>query len=83
MSERFDCAICQRSIGDMWNHLRNGRDRQIAPVCLGCETEWARGIGKPLGGSFMDRRNVTRGLALAEALHTEARHQQWSNCHAA
>jgi hypothetical protein len=74
----FTCAICQRTVDTRWNHLRPGPDRIEPPVCRPCEREYSRGVGKPIGGSFKDRRNVTQGVALAEALRTEAARQTWS-----
>jgi hypothetical protein len=78
----FTCAICERVISMRFNVYHAGRNKQHAPICAGCETEWARNIGKPEGGSFMDRRMVARGNAIAEALHSAALRQKWSNHHA-
>ena len=72
----FRCAICQRDICMRWNGP--GRDEIIAPLCTGCERWHAEGIGKPFGGSLRDRREVRRGIALANALHDEAARQRWS-----
>lgn len=74
--EAFCCAICTRIINLRWN--RRGRDEELPPVCIGCERQYTEGVGKPAHGSFRDRREVMRGFALAEALHTAAAHQQWS-----
>lgn len=71
----FICAICQREIDMRWN--RAGPDAQIPPVCRYCERQYSRGVGKPQHGSFRDRREWQRGVALAEALHVEAMRKTW------
>lgn len=63
----FICACCQGPAKD-WGHC-NGRDRQLAPVCLYCE---GSRIVSVCTGAFMDRRKVRQGLALSEHLLGEA-----------
>jgi len=58
-------------------YSHRGRCETIKPVCWSCECDYSKGVGKPLGGTFRDRRNVARGIALAEALHCEAVRQTW------
>jgi hypothetical protein len=72
----FTCVICQRFICTRWNG--RGPWSHIEPICVGCERHYSEGIGKPTAGAFRDRRNVIRGLSLAEALHDEAARQNWS-----
>jgi hypothetical protein len=72
----FVCAICESEIRDFPN--RNGRDRHLSPVCRYCEGFWTERVGKPSGGSFMDRRKAMHILALSEALHSKARSIEWS-----
>ena len=74
----FECAICQRRIDMRWNP-RRGSGATLPPVCLYCEGIYSRGHGKPSGGTFRDRRTVTQGLALAEALRCEAAHKKWES----
>lgn len=72
----FACAICQRTICMRWNYGK--RDKIIPPICNICEQHYSSGYGCSVkDGSFRDRREVTRGLALAEALRCEAATQQW------
>lgn len=71
----FVCAICQRAISIRWNG--RGRDAHIPPVCLSCERNYSQGIALASHGAFRDRREVRRGLALAEALRCEAMRQTW------
>lgn len=80
MSADFTCAICLRKVDMRWERPWR-KDCNIAPICRSCEVWYSRGIGKPTAGSFMDRRNVARGLALAEALKSEAGRQTWSIQH--
>ena len=76
MSESFTCAICQREISLRWN--RKGRDETIPPICFYCEQEYGgKGVFTSTAGAFRDRREVTRGLALAEALRSEAARKKW------
>ena len=77
----FICAICERNICMRWN--TRGRDRQVSPICTYCENWYSEGVGKPAAGSFMDRRMVTRGIALTVALHDMAARQQWEPRHVA
>lgn len=72
----FTCVICRHSVDMRWNHLR-GPGQIVPPICLSCERSYSHGVGKPKGGTFRDRRNVMRGVALAEALHSEAARQNW------
>lgn len=83
----FVCAVCEQEINCRWNS--RGQDRQVPPVCRNCEVVsgygWngaTRFRGKPKGGSFMDRRNALRILALAEALESTARQIDWRACNA-
>lgn len=71
----FICAICKRTIEMRWN--RPGRSQIIPPICLYCEGEYSRGLGKPKEGSPRDRRVVAQGLALSEALRAEAARMSW------
>jgi hypothetical protein len=80
--EDFTCAICERNISMRFNVYHNGRNKQHPPICTGCETEHGRNIGKPDSGSFMDRRMVVRGNAIAQALHSAALRQKWSKHYA-
>lgn len=79
-SRDFTCAICERRINMRFNRYWK-KDAHIAPICHGCEIWYAKGVGKPTAGTFMDRRNVRRGFAIAEALRTEAAHATWSAQH--
>jgi hypothetical protein len=74
--EDFDCAICQRQICMRWNFT--GPTMTIPPICRLCEDWYTRGVGKPTAGSFRDRREVMRGFAIAEALHSAAGSKRWS-----
>lgn len=73
----FRCAICDRDIRDYPG--RNGRDRHLKPICLSCEHRWTERVGKPAGGSFMDRRKAMQIVALVEALHSSAASIKWSS----
>lgn len=75
IADDFTCAICRRTISMRWNRM--GPGEIIPPVCLYCEGDFTRGVRKPEAGSFRDRRMVTQGLALAEALRTAAAHKKW------
>lgn len=77
----FTCAICQHRVDMRWT-FRIKADTPLAPICRFCEGWYSSRIGKPSGGSHRDRREVRRGVALAEALHSEAMKQKWSNGHA-
>jgi hypothetical protein len=72
----FSCVICRYSVDMRWNHLR-GPGQIVPPICMNCERSYSHGVGKPKVGTFRDRRNVMRGVALAEALHSEAARQTW------
>jgi hypothetical protein len=76
----FTCAICQRNVDMRFNRYWR-KEAHIAPICRNCEIWYAAGQGKPTGGTFMDRRNVTRGLAITEALRTEAATKAWRTQH--
>ena len=76
MSETFVCAICQNEKSLRWNV--SGRTKTIPPICFHCETHYGGKSGHLQSGSFRDRREVTRGLALAEALRCAASHKKWS-----
>lgn len=80
----FTCAICQRATAPkIWT---TARDRDVAPICYRCEVEYTtvssfprdRRIGKPKGGSHMDRRHAMRLCAMAEALSITANQIKWS-----
>lgn len=77
----FCCAICQRIVDTRWNHV--GRDEEVPPICRWCEHEYTDRVGKPVAGSFRDRRDAMRIYALAEALHTAAMRIHWSTEYAA
>ena len=84
----FICAICQKAVDCRWNPRGSGR--QIPPICNICERvsgyDWN---GRPRyrtnlkGGTFMDRRNATRILALADELSQAAKRIEWSKQYAA
>ena len=84
----FICAMCHETIDCRWNPRGSGR--QIPPICNTCERvsgySWS---GSPRyranlkGGNFMDRRNATRILALADEIVTRAKRIEWSNRHGA
>lgn len=76
----FDCAICQRRICMRWD--RGRADGQIAPICRCCEQHYGGRGTNQSAGAFRDRREVVRGLALAEVLHCEASQQNWRPGHA-
>lgn len=69
----FVCAICERDVRDYPD--RNGRDRQMAPVCRYCERHY--GSGAPQHGAFMDRRKAVQISALANALNANAHIKKW------
>jgi hypothetical protein len=71
----FNCGICGRIVTMRWN--RTGPDEIIPPICASCEREFSHRIGKPIGGTLRDRREVRRGFAVAEALHSEACRMKW------
>jgi hypothetical protein len=75
----FLCVICESEVRD-YPH-RNGRDRHLSPICRYCEGFWTQRVGKPSGGSFMDRRKSMQIFALAEALHSKAAAIQWGAQH--
>lgn len=69
----FDCVICGRDVVDFAE--RNGRDRQLSPICRGCESRY--GERAPSSGAFMDRRLAVQVSALANALHGTAGCMEW------
>lgn len=69
----FSCAICRRDVVDY--AFRNGRDRQLAPLCRSCEGYYSDRA--PQAGAFMDRRKAAQISALANALHGEAAVKHW------
>lgn len=72
----FTCAICQRPVSMHWN--QPGRvGAIIPPICLYCEGVFSERVGKPTAGSMRDRRMVTQGVALTEALRTAVAHRTW------
>ena len=74
----FVCVVCERLIDMRWNFGWRGRDKSIPPVCQSCEYNYTVGVGKPRGGSLMDRRQAVRVCALAEALRVAAQQITWS-----
>lgn len=78
-AEDFTCVICQRVVDMRWSSFRVHRSTPIAPFCTTCEHTYTEGVGEPKHGSFRDRREVKRGLAIAEALQTAAVHQKWNS----
>lgn len=80
-SRDYTCAVCLRLVPMRWEHHKP--TMPIWPLCRWCEGEYARGVGKPTGGSFRDRREVARGFALAEALRCEAASLEWRSKYAA
>lgn len=74
----FDCVICKHEVVDYPN--RDGRQRQIAPICRSCESYW--GDRGPTSGAFMDRRQITRLSAIANCLHNTASIMEWERMHA-
>lgn len=82
VSANFACAICQHDVDMRWErHRRPDRSTPIAPICRLCESHYSEGNAAPRHGSFRDRREVTRGFAVAEALHNAAMLTKW-NSHA-
>ena len=84
----FECAICSQYIDCRWN--ARGASRQIHPICNICErVSGYRWNGsphyrpRPNAGAFMDRRNATRILALADTLQAEASANRWRKRHVA
>lgn len=76
----FICAVCKRHVCMRWSMGR--RFDPLPPVCRGCEHSYGGNGRGQSGGSFRDRREVVRGIALAEALRTEALTMQWRPPHA-
>ena len=77
--EFFTCVICQHEISLRWN--TSFQHKQLPPICRYCESEYAKGTGKPSAGSFRDRREVIRGFVMAEALYAAAARIRWSTSH--
>lgn len=87
-TEDFTCVACQQVIDCRWNP--RGTGRQIPPLCCTCErvsgydwagrTRYRANIGV---GSFMDRRNATRILALSDEIAAAANRIQWGERHVA
>ena len=76
----FVCAICQRNIDMRWKFgSRRRANETLPPLCGSCEHLYSQGVGKPSGGTFLDRRMAAQVLALATALHDEAARQQWGH----
>lgn len=73
----FTCAICRRLVDMRFSYNPGRRDVALPPLCLWCEHDFSRGVGKPSAGSLRDRRIVRQGVALAEGLRTAAAHKQW------
>jgi len=69
----YDCAICQRRVETRW-FQRDGPYKPRRPVCEYCEREYGR---RAEAGAFADRRTVSVGSALAEALACEAARAMW------
>jgi|GEM_PF-2082213 len=85
----FICIACKRKVEPVtWTTMR---DRDVPPICYRCEVEHttvsvfpsARFVGKPMGGTHMDRRQAMRLYAMADALETTARQMKWNNYAAA
>lgn len=77
----FTCAICLHPVNMRWSMGRHFDP--LPPLCRWCEKSYGgKGAGQS-AGSFRDRREVVRGLALAEALRTQALSMQWGARHAA
>ncbi len=78
----FICAICDRQICMRWN--RPGPDATIPPLCRGCEHQFSgRDHRLDSAGSYLDRRIVRHGIALAGALNAYAHSRRWEETHAA
>lgn len=82
----FVCAICEGLVVRRWNHV--GPNWQTPPICRTCETvkgwSWnGRSMLRtpPIGGSHMDKRNVLRIGALADALAETAQRMKWNVKH--
>lgn len=69
----FECVICQGDVTDYSG--RNGRDRQLSPICRYCEGYYSD--KSPKSGSFMDRRKLCQLSAISNALLSEASCKQW------
>lgn len=88
-SASFSCVCCgSHRNGINVYAARTGRDREIAPICLSCERtasyDWtgrARTRNVGTAGTFMDRRNIMRGAALADHLAAEASRIAWREQH--
>jgi hypothetical protein len=76
----FDCAICLRRVCMRWTAGR--RFDPVAPLCRWCEQTYGGNGRGQSAGSFRDRREVIRGIALSEALRSEAAQQNWRQRHA-
>lgn len=82
----FTCIMCHEHIDMPFGS--QGASRQVPPICTHCERvsgySWngaARYRTQPTGGAFMDRRNATRVLALADELAATAKRIEWSKKH--
>lgn len=74
--EDFVCAICEYTISMRWNMPGSGRT--IPPICRVCESRYGPTSANLDGaGTFLDRRLVRQGLALAIALDSHARFRFW------
>lgn len=81
---RFVCAICERDARDYHDRV-HARDRQLHPVCKGCESGMGAYNGYSIRasvpeikhGAFLDRRIVRQIGALAEAIEITALRQNW------
>lgn len=81
MADDFDCAVCRTRVCMRWSYGR-GID-PIPPLCRWCERAYGGKGTNQSAGSFRDRREVIRGLALSEALHSEAVRKTWEPYYAA
>lgn len=73
MAEAFDCVICLRHVDNRWPGAR--QTQALKPICRYCEQKWS--ARAPTVGAFRDRRVASQISALANALETEANHQQF------
>lgn len=67
----FQCVICQEDrIIDRWR--RDGRSRDLPPICLHCEQMWGGTNLSSWIGPRMDARIARQIKAAAECLQVEA-----------
>lgn len=73
----FTCAACERRVSMQFVYKLGAPWSPLPPLCVSCERDYSRGVGKPSGGSYRDRRQAIQLLALSEALRCEAARQSW------